>query len=250
MVRDITLHSDVEDRSSNHGWEHTIRTSPSSVPRFSTPCRDMGATKVNRRGDLGSDSDASSPDPTPRAVSILLSPEKRPLQDSPTRRLPLRSVGSSPDLIAVRSGQKLPRLSRRDSKRCEARVPLRPYSWEILEDLSSWTEPIGRPAACGATRSGKTLRETEYTEEVNSRPVKGGEGSSRGNPSNSYDDHDSDGVSVDGALGTPPPSIKPADMSERDVEAWQREIQRNYQELLEHKDDTIMMRAEAWSDAE
>lgn len=251
MVRDITLHSDVGDIAQDHRWGGSTHTIQHAAPRFSTPCRDMGVTKVNRRGDLSSDSDAGSPDPTPRAVNILLSPEKRPLQQSPTRlpRPATRSVGSPTDLAVSRSAHRLPRSPRKDSKKPSVRVSTRPRLWEALGELPSWDKIIAQSATRDPGRSGKALREL-HMDDINKRLFKGGDESFRGDTSSSHDEQGSDSALVDSVLGTSPSSAKPADLSEHDVEKWQREIQRNFQESLETKENDILMQAEAWSDEE
>lgn len=48
--------------------------------------RELGATHVNRRGELDSDSEAGSPERSPQARDILLSPEKAEPDPSPSRR--------------------------------------------------------------------------------------------------------------------------------------------------------------------
>lgn len=248
MVRDITLHSDVEQGSpdrANREARHSASTAQPASPRYSTPCRDLGTTKVNRRGDLGSDSDVGSPDPTPRAVSILLSPEKRspggPSLEkwSPDEwtceRRPFQQrtayfrTGSPPERFATRSIQirnRLPpgdRVGHADQRMTESISAGKPMG-ELRNHLDD----------ANMTRSGG-----QHSVDDKSDPY--GEGPSAHARCDSV---------MSPPENTPEHPKEIARMTEDDVASWQQEIQLNYQKSLEDKENTTMMQAEVWSDVE
>lgn len=264
MVRDVTLHSDVQQglplpqsprRASGCG-------SPIEDVRYSTPCRDMGSTKVNRRGELGSDSNGGSPDPTPRAVSILLSPEKANFARSPTfdcrnNKYPTKSPNE-------RSPEKMPHPFRNKNDRS-----LQWYLENSAEASSSSTS--GRAAGRDGLKdspnfegSAKNERAERFKAWVSRNSGKHRDHKYRGkceDHSRSNKGRKARESGAKASYGTPEHSPdKSTDLTEDDEDAWQNKIQRNYQEFLEDKEnlrekfdfdsDSETMQAEAWSDEE
>ncbi|CZT21579.1 uncharacterized protein RCC_07443 [Ramularia collo-cygni] len=252
MVRDITLHSDLEEVSSTSERRDSGLASPPECPQ--TPCRrrDLGATKVNRRGNLDSDSDASSPDPTPRAVSVILSPEKRLLAPSPTKRpAALRDVESSCN--RTRTAARPVRAPQSPSVQREYKSPkvqVSPYIWTMTEASSS----SGAPVSQGTSQIREPLGELPVSfDEIDRRGRESAIAETRQNFRNPTIDSRDASPSMYTPTSTArvvPPHVcsQPAELSEEDVKAWQRGIQRNYQQSLEDKENNVVLQAETWSD--
>lgn len=231
MMSDITLDSDLGEGPSKRGRKDSDCDAQPVWTRFSTPCRDLGSTKVNQRGDLGTNSDAGSPEPTPQAVSILLSTRKRAFEDSPTRQSAARrSARPSSELPASRSAQSYLRPDPNNCNKPPIRVPPRSPDWNRTEKF-----PYGQFHSC----LDEMEKQSPTWSEAKSRAA-----------SPWLIQFARNDKRCDSVVGSPQRSAESRAMTEDDVKAWQREIQRNYQESLENKENVEMLEAEAWSDEE
>jgi hypothetical protein len=299
MMRNIRLHSDNQNETE---VEPDSKQRP-STPRVSrlrkrtkTPLgprapnvgdepREMGPTHVDKRGDLASDSDDGTPEHTPKAVNIHLSPERPP----PSARVGKRRLSSEDVVKDVSSRKKgVSLLSSLQAQASSAKddVSVQP------EDSASESDTQMSPDTVDSLRYLHRCVDKMYTkvgpaeweefyqhierflpldfaspskvpdtsaEQASSSKSNVGKGKEKacgGNdvfwiehPLRSRTPSPVDSAQVRG-------SSNRADAEPVDADQWQKEIQRNFQEFKEHKRefseglDTKMADAEAWSDSE
>lgn len=229
MVRDITLDSEtrpgISDLKGSPHHSLSIKSGPSTPNRGK--CTSFNVLKVNRRGDLSSDSEGGSPYKTPQAVSIQLSPEKlSPNKWSPQRCGLVKSTDLSTQTCPEHNWR-LPDSSKEYGGKDDAKSSSFTASNRFLGDdptESSWDE---KPTAGNSTEWPAQIRSTYRAGDDGGSPWR-----------------DSARMSLTGS------PAKGAEISDADVALWQQEIQRNYQESLAQKQDVTIREAEAWSDEE
>jgi hypothetical protein len=299
MMRDFT-HSSGPGQEFSPEWKH-YPTTPRvqrlrgkaktplgpRAPNIRDDTRELGSTHIDKRGDLASDSERGTPEPTPKAVPIHLSPQRLRASDRSAKRqvsseelfhtIPSREKGQS--LKAARTGlsgsvedaSMESGHSAVDSSLDPSVNPVDPLQFlhQCLDDVFTQKDPaqwdnfyrhMQRFSPTGSSTPSKVPVTSTFSVS-NSAPRTSKQDRAlteiKRKPLNRRAIlHSRSPSQVDSARdGRSPPSSHD-DVEPLSVDQWQREIQRNFAEFKEHQRefsegiDTKMADAEAWTDSE
>ncbi|KJY02294.1 hypothetical protein TI39_contig69g00009 [Zymoseptoria brevis] len=297
MMRDFTLHGETDQHAP--GPSTSKRPTTPRVPRTRGKAkiplgpkepnvgdepREMGSTHVDKCGDLASDSDSGTPEPTPKAVNIHLSPEHpRTTARSAKRRFspddvrstaPRRKKGivALPSQPALRNSEDTAMLPEDPVIRSAAEDG--PDTVASLRHLHNCVDKVF--AKAGAAEWNEFYRHIQrflpsHFDTPSKLPSTPAERAPTPPPhkfdpkckvvgENHIDEEfaprSRSSSHVDSVRRGQTPSPSRDEVEPVNVEQWQREIQRNFEEFKEHKRDfsegidTKMADAEAWSESE